>query len=396
MAPWGVLLWMRSTTGQVPPAPRPAATLRSTSPSPTEITPLHRGPWGELEYSRILIEPPEEFITANYTKPEAIHWVFKNYSESSLATLWENAGLTATQRAFLAAPSHRQVTSEAIIILPGRDFIIGLSPESRGKIYTSLAEFPENSAQYEPYRLRNDAVPQWFDDSGLSAETIALTKRMLYHRANSAFFSDDEIILPMLSASTERIKYIKTLSRKSALIVQLRVRPNTDIENIARYWGRGRRSKDLRPLLQSLARRPDGGMIDIVHLLPPFARSMLYTYPLPSENPTDASHDCHWSSFNFLKSTPDERFANIEFVKQTLLNDYYPVPGEPKLGDLLVMVTPTGVVVHSCVYIADNIVFTKNGPGFSVPWMLAPLDDVVAFYSIGPRLEVRHYRAKND
>jgi len=101
-------------------------------------------------------------------------------------------------------------------------------------------------------------------------------------------------------------------------------------------------------------------------------------------------------SLNFFKDVPDERFADIDIVKQTLLKDYYPVPGELTLGDILVLIRPDGVVVHSCVYIADNIVFTKNGPSFSVPWVLASLDAVVAFYSLGPPLEIRRYRLKDS
>ena len=388
-----MILWTRHSQKE---EPRVAISTKSGPEISANRGAVHQGAWGQLEYSRILIEPPEEFITATYTKPDEVQWIFRGYTEETLATLWQDAGLNAAQREFVDSPSKRTVVPEGIVIRPDRDFIIALSPESRGKIYTVLSEFPENPSQYEPYRLRDDAVPEWFADSGLSAETIALTKRMFYHRASSMFFSDEDIILPTLSSPAERVTFLKTLARKSALIVQLQIHPNTDIESVSRYWARGRRSKDIKPLLQSLARRPNGGSIDIVHLLPPFARAMLYTYPLPSENPTDASHDCHWTSFNFLKSEPDERFANIDFVKQTLLNDYYPVPGEPKLGDLMIFITPAGVVVHSCVYIADNIVFTKNGPGFPVPWLLSPLDSVVAFYSIGPKLEVRRYRAKDN
>ena len=73
------------------------------------------------------------------------------------------------------------------------------------------------------------------------------------------------------------------------MLVQLRVKPQTDVEALATYWGQGRRSKDVRPLLQSLVRVPGGATIDIVHLLPPLPRALLYTYPLPSEKAADGT-----------------------------------------------------------------------------------------------------------
>ena len=170
------------------------------------------------------------------------------------------------------------------------------------------------------------------------------------------------------------------------MLVQLKIQPDSDVAAIARYRGRGRRSKDVTPLLESLARLPGGAKIDIAHLLPPFPRSLLYGFPLASDKPEDATHDCHWTSLNFLKERPDERLTNIDFVKQTLLNDYYPVAGEPDYGDIMVLVQPDGVVAHSSVYLAAGVVFTKNGSAFSVPWLLSNLDAVVAFYTVGPPL----------
>jgi hypothetical protein len=43
------------------------------------------------------------------------------------------------------------------------------------------------------------------------------------------------------------------------------------------YWSKSGRSRELKPLFQSLARVP-GGAINVEHLLPPFARLRLYTH----------------------------------------------------------------------------------------------------------------------
>lgn len=399
VAPWLVFgPWLLFAPRNGPaPTPPPAAAPIAGAPSPitpSDLLKCKPGPWGELVCYRTLIEPPEEFILSDYTVADPQPWVFKGFTPDKLAALWTAAGLTPEQRQQLDDPARREFTPEAISIRPDAATITALSPAARAVIYNTLADFPENFAQFNPYRLRQDFAAEWFDGADLPSPAIALTKQMLYTRGSTVCFSDYQIVLSTLTSASVRSRYVKTLSRKSSLIVQLVVPHGADIQAVDRYWGRGRRSKDITPLLQSLSRRPNGGSIDIIHLLPPFARAHLYTYPLPSERPADATHDCHWSSFNFFKEAPDRRFDNIDYIREVLLNDYYPVFGEPVLGDILMLARKDGTVVHSCVYVADDIVFTKNGPAFSVPWLLSPLDSVLAFYSSGQPLEIRRYRAK--
>ena len=400
LLPWiAVGTWFVRETGPSAPTQRSSADLgHKPAPLVTGKYPdtfrCQPGPWGDLEYFRTLIEPPEEFILPDFTVPTTQTWIFKGYSPEKLGALWDSAALTPAQRRSLDDTTHRETSAEAIIVRPDNATIIGLSPSARTRIYTALSEFPENLAQSNPYRLRSDFRSEWLAGADLPAAAVALSERMFYDRGITTCFSDYNLVLATLDAPAERFRYIKTLARKSAMIVQLNIAAGADITTLDRYWGRGRRSKDITPILQSIARRPNGGSIDIIHLLPPFARRHLNTYPLPSERPEDANHDCHWASFNFFRETPDERFNSIDYTREVLFNDYFPVLGEPSLGDIIMLVRKDGTVVHSCVYVADNIVFTKNGPAFSVPWLLAPLDSVTAYYGAGEPLDQRRYRAK--
>ena len=356
---------------------------------------MHSGPWGTLEAYRILIEPPEEFILTSYTTPNLQPWVFKGYTETALAALWQSAGLSRDEVAFLSNPAHREIQAGEIVIRPTAQFITDLKPAARAKLYAALSAYPENTSQYSPFRLRASLADHWLDDSDLPADAIALTQKLFYPRGTATCFSDESIVLPLMHDNPERVRYIKALSRKAALMLYLDIAPGEDVDKLVAYWGRGGRSKDLKPLLQSIARLPGGGRIDVIHLLPRFVRLLAYTYPLPSNDAADANHDCHWTSFNFQNDVPDEKFSDIDYVRKVLLEQYYPVPGEPLLGDIIMFVRHDGVVLHSCVYIADDIVFTKNGPAFSVPWLLSPLADVKAFYADDPDIEIRRFRQKN-
>ena len=69
--------------------------------------------------------------------------------------------------------------------------------------------------------------------------------------------------------------------------------------------------------------------------------------------------------------------------------------GRPKYGDIYLFTLPNGDVLHSCVHLADNIVFTKNGATPSSPWILMTLDDVIAFYPSNLPLDIQRYRPKS-
>jgi hypothetical protein len=54
-----------------------------------------------------------------------------------------------------------------------------------------------------------------------------------------------------------------------------------------------------------------------------------------------------------------------------------------------------GNAIHSVVYLADDIVFTKNGNNYAQPWMLMRLKDVLSDYSGANPARTIVYRSKN-
>jgi hypothetical protein len=391
LLPWSVvvLLLLRPRAPEVPP-PKPVSAAKAAPANGANEN--HSGPWGRVEFSRIRIEPPEDIVQSPPVKPP--RWNFPRATEASLDQLWTKAALTPAERTSLARPAYREVSPAGISLQPDPRLVIDLSPSARLTIYAELARFAENPLHTDPFRFRADDVNDWFEDSGLPESLVATVKRLIYVRAGSAAFSDLEVVLPLAADRATRIRLIKTLSRKTALIGHLILSASDDGDTLARYWGQGRRSKDLAVLLESIATRPGGGTLDLVHLLPPFARLLLYTFPTPSVDPLAAARDCHWTSFNFYAAQPDDRFTALEFVKQTLDRDYYPVSGNPTFGDIILLVQNGNQGVHSCVYVADDVVFTKNGSSFSVPWTLARLDQVIDFYSFTAPVEVLRFRRK--
>ena len=91
-------------------------------------------------------------------------------------------------------------------------------------------------------------------------------------------------------------------------MVQLKITPETDIASLVSYWAaREELAKDIKPLLESVARVPSGFNIDIAHLLPRFARKRIYIYPNADGDQGEMVYDCHWNSMNFWNDPPDIR-----------------------------------------------------------------------------------------
>ena len=388
LLPWGVLWWSWSRA-HLPKTKEPTHSSE-TAPRPSRV-----GPWGELITTRMVIEPPEMLIgTPSAARVPAV-WTFPGYTAERLEDLWSRAQLTPSQLTELNDRANRwESVNGTLIVRPSDELVLSLSPESRAVIYSALAEFPENPNQQEPYRFRADVAEEWFQKSEVRPEIIELVKRLLYRRGTSLLFSDINLVLPHLSSLNERVQLVKTLARKSTLLVKIRLSDTSDIDQLERYWGHGQRARDIRPILQSLARQGRGAMLDIIHLLPRVPRSLLYTYPTIDDAGNGSFLDCHWSVLNFFKLAPDDRYQDLDLVREAFMRDYYPIFGKPTFGDLVLFTRKGDEVIHSCVYIADDIVFTKNGAHASAPWILMELSDVIAFYPSNEPLDIQYIRSR--
>ena len=80
----------------------------------------------------------------------------------------------------------------------------------------------------------------------------------------------------------------------------------------------------------------------------------------------------------------------------TLRQDYHIVESNYQLGDVIALLDAEGDLFHVVVYLADDLVFTKNGTSPVAPWTIMPLDRVKDYYrnqSENPRLI---YHRRND
>ena len=349
-----------------------------------------------MEYVPIAIEMPDHFVTGE--PPEVISWFFGSDSWSEVEEFIRACGLTSQQEETLLEPSKWETVPGGFRIRPPETIVWNLTPKARANLYRGLGLFMENPNHYAAFFYDPEHLGEHLAFSGLKAETVELFKRLLYPAGHLVRFADQDLVLRTLSDRQEKVRFVKTVARQNTMLIKLRVNPNSDLEELMRYWGASGRAKDIRPLLESLARVSGGCKIDLAHLLPPFARQRIYTFPNPNGNDTALTQDCHWSSFNFFKEIPENDFFNPQEGGAKIEAEYDHIginSGGARFGDLIFLQNTQGVMVHSAVFIADDIVFTKNGASAAQPWVFMKLDELLPIYELpNGKLNLLVYRKK--
>jgi hypothetical protein len=395
---WVLLgLRMLPQTGAGAEAPGGGALAAAEAPSArVERTANGKAPWGRLICVPIAISPPLEFVPqVARSTPGKVEWHFPNMISARLSALLSEIGLSEPLRQKLLARADIDPGIEGLTIHPTREIVLGLSRQERSALYAVLAQFAENVDQRSAFQFRGESFDQWIDDCPLSPETRKLVEPLVYRYGNFLCFADLPAIEESLSSPQQRLALIKALSRESTFLVRLEVTDESSLEGLVAYWGRGGRTEDVRSLLESVWRTGKGQQIAITYLLPPFARRRIYTYDAFSQEQSRPGRNCHWTALNFFSDQPDDRFCDIKEVTRALKEDYYQVYGNLRLGDVVAFVDSQGRLIHSAVFIADDILFTKNGPSSAHPWMFMKLEDMKSYYPTRQGMHVGYFRRRD-
>lgn len=355
------------------------------------------GSWGTLMARDIELERPVEYLTEEVVNPQPEVWNFSGMKPDAVKALLTKNGLSAGQVAEAFASGNSAATSSGTELRPSEKLLLSLDTDTRCKLYPALAGLGVNLYLDFPYIFPGDVVESIFNDARLNSEDVDLFKRLLYVNGGTHQLSDYQFMLGKIPTVERRVAMARSMSRQSAVLVRLVIRPDTDIDKIASYWGNmpNVRFTDIRPLMESLKQLPEGGNVSLLYMLPKFARDRLYTFPLPPQ-PGEPTMDCHWSTFNFSSETPDNRFNDPNFAVQYIQKNFYQIAAPSMYGDIVLLMNDKQEVKHSAVYLADDIVFTKNGNNYRQPWMLMRIPDLLATYPSTPPMRVIYMRHKSD
>jgi hypothetical protein len=360
--------------------------------------PLKPGPWGNLEYVPIEIAPPDELLPVREWESHGLEWVFENYTRDKLEQLLVSLNVPPDLRKEMLDDKHLTTLPNGLSMKPSPDAVFALSPGARLGIYKVLAESGLNDSFRVTIRLED--VEAQSEKWGVTRESLTLFKNASVPYKKYLVCYAFPYVLARTADYSQKEKLFKAISRQKTMLLRLHVTANSDIGALNTYWGKAVWSTDVSAIFDSLSHLPGGSWLDVVELLPPLPASLIYTYAIPQNPMTGAvvRQDCHWTSLNFFRDPPDNQFGDTAYVTQKLTTEYFPISSDPRYGDVVMFLTPDSHGIHSAVFIADNIAFTRNGNGSCNPWMLSTIEELTDLYSFtlpaDQQVSVRYYRSK--
>ncbi|WP_395748500.1 hypothetical protein [Prosthecobacter sp.] len=348
-----------------------------------ECTP---GPWGRLSYYYFFLEAPDHVVEQIPLPSTTTKWAFNLKDLSHIETLLKNAGMSRGQTERLLAPGHVVRDEHHVHLFPTNADVEGLTREGRALIYNDLARDPANAFQYSPVFFLTDSVEEWAAESGLPSAIVTKISSWAYKQGSALVFSDVPLLLSQAENVSEARFIMRKLTRVRTLMAQLEITKDDSISDLVGYWstGLGLRRKELEPLMNAITHTRGISHLDILHLLPPVPRKVLYTYPDLSYAAEGPLPDCHWTSLNFFNLTPQPILLDTRLASSLVKQDFDKVEAPYRYGDVLMFIDADGRAVHSATYLADDILYTKNGSNLLTPWVLMRLPDLSKLYDTGP------------
>lgn len=342
------------------------------------------GPWGRVSYYYFYLEAPD-YVVEKFPLPNTTSkWVFNIAEFDRIEPLLRSAGMSEEQLDRLLSP--RRVVKDArfAYIFPSASDLEGLTSPNRAIIYNELARNPANVYHYSPVFFLTDSVEEWARDSGLSASVIAKISSLSYKAGSALVFSDIPLLISQAEDVVEARFIMRKLTRVRTLMAQLQLSEEDSIPDLLNYWstGLGLRQKEIEPLMNAIIRTKGLSHLDMLHLVPPLPRKLLYTYPDISYTTEGRLPDCHWTSLNFFNLTPQPFLLDTRLATSLVKQDFDKVEPPYRYGDVLMFLTTDGQAVHSATYLADDIMFSKNGSNLLTPWLLMRLSDLSKLYDV--------------
>jgi hypothetical protein len=343
-------------------------------------TPLSQaGPWGILEPIEVPLANPDGAVPDQEQRFQDFKWFFENETEAKLTDFLRSCGLRDYQRKALMNRDAWETHTNGITIYPAPQIVWSLEPKPRQQIYSRLALSSSNYPQCFPFRFPPESFAARLRMAGLPSRQIDQVRRLTYTNGNYLCLADLEALRQVLPPGDFK-DLLQTLYVTPTYFLRVRIPANGDVDSLIKYWGKGGREKRIAPILNSVARIPGGGAINVSYLMPTFARLRLYTYPDSWNDPTVAKQDCFFTTMNFFNESPNTNFLNAEYSKNVIEKDFEPVDSQPLFGDVVLVLDAKGEVIHTCAYIADDFVFTKNGINPTQPWVIMRLADMLLIY----------------
>lgn len=356
------------------------------------------GPWGRLRCTKIHLEASRSVISGFAVPSPRPRWSFPEEVFDEVPRLLRDAGAPESFITKLLEPHLVVREGDFVHVFPPVAELINLAPESRLVIYTQLANYPINTYHYNPLLITEPSVEEFYSGGDLSAEMIRRIDKLTYRRGGTLLFSDVSALIHFCEDQREVQAVVRAMTRTQSLMIRIEVDDSTDVEGLIDYWtlGDGVRKKNVEPIIRSIIETRGLETLPLAQILPPLPRKLIYTFPGVELARSGLLPDCHWTSINFFNYEANDSLLDADLAASMIIDDCDKVEPPYAYGDILMFVNRQGRAKHSCVYLADNIVFTKNGRSALSPWVIMMLPEVEGIYNFRRDLIMQGYRIRSS
>ncbi|MEM1294698.1 MAG: hypothetical protein AAGH89_04990, partial [Verrucomicrobiota bacterium] len=219
----------------------------------------------------------------------------------------------------------------------------------------------------------------------LPLDVVNKIRAYLFHRGETLSLIDIGPVLRSVAAPENKARAYRALVRTAAIVGELEICEDDELESIVSYWSAEGLNPNISEFLDESVNRSRRTTYDLIHLLPPFPKQYLNTYPSLSDANNFRTADCWWTAINFFEIDPSPRLLDPLPVNYFLQRNFERVEPPYKYGDLILLYSTEGqdgeTLVHAYNHVFDDVVFSKNGRGMVQPWVLIRESDVLSLYS---------------
>lgn len=361
----------------------PSLLPADTNPRPREIIRSEPGPWGQIEYYEVPLECPESYIDYLVIPSQQIEWTYPSAAYEKPRDMLLAAGLDEATIDSLLEDANLIADEELTRLYPAAQAILDMPYDIRARLYSFLSRIGENPNHRRPIYINNENLSAWFTGSDAPRSAIQDVAKLAYPtpRGRGYFLADFPLTLRQAGSAIDERVILQALLRRRGLIARLVLDQNSLTPEIAAYWTAGYKNKAVMPLLESIVRESGQGTVDIAHLLPASAREYINRFPDIADGVSGRFPDWFWTCNNFFRFSTVDVYADSPERDEIILRDFQTTLPPLQFGDMLLLHSGSEII-HGCIHIADDIVFTKNGPDLYSPWTLMKIDDVLAYHDL--------------
>ncbi len=288
-------------------------------------------------------------------------------------------------------------TGEGVII-PDAAVLDLFSEEERLRWWAVLAEHPANDSYRWPVCIRLADLEAMAKEPAF-AEGVARIRRWGLSDGAQVRFADFYALNNSLEGAGVSEAFFRRLLGVDTRLAKLSVDSTEPgaISAWAAYWQSNGRSRALEPILMAVARVEGHDRIDLAHLLPRLARSLLYTYPPDFSAAAEPGIENAVIAAGFFDPELDTKAVMSAGFSSWLREHCDEVTGSSRqYGDIIVFedIARTSWP-FSAVYLADGILFGRRPTKWG-PWELLPETEIAG---LNPRLNgvrPKVFRAKGE